>query len=436
MPKINKVEEKQVLETKKKPDEKTNSVKEIYVQPEVNIGLVGHVDHGKTSLVRALTGKWTDTHSEELKKGITIRLGYADASFYQCTKCEKYGTSSKCNCGKEAKFLRKVSFVDAPGHETLMATMLSGAAIMDGAILLVAANEKCPQPQTREHIMALEIVGIKNIIIAQNKIDLVNDEEALDNYNQIKTFVKGTIAENASIIPISAQHNINIDLLIKSIEDNIKTPKRNEKDDPLMFIVRSFDINKPGDKIQDLKGGVLGGALKKGILKKGDEIEIKPGLKIEKEGKLTWKSVLAKIVSLKSGGNEVEQVKPGGSIGVLTLLDPSLVKADQLTGNILGLKGKLPEFWNNFTLKPFLLKRVVGTKEELNVDPLKKLEPLMLNVNSSVTVGIIDDLKKGLVHVNLKLPVCCYKEDRVTISRRFSDRWRLIGYAEIVADKK
>ncbi len=420
---FDKTEEKKLLEKNQKSD---------YLQPEVNIGVVGHVDNGKTSLVKSLTGKWTDTHSEELKKGITIRLGYADASFYLCSKCGKYSNFNKCSCGMEADFLRKVSFVDAPGHETLMATMLSGAAIMDGAILLIAANEQCPLPQTREHLMALEIIGIKNIVIAQNKIDLVNDEEALNNYKQIKVFVKGTIAENAPIIPISAQHNVNIDLLIKSIEEYIKTPIRNENEDPLMFIVRSFDINKPGDKIENLKGGVLGGALKKGILKKGDEIEIKPGLKIEKEGKLSYKSVYAKIVSLKSGGNEVNTVKSGGSIGVMTMLDPSIVKADQLLGNVLGLKNKLPENWNSLTLKPFLLKRVVGTKEELNVDPLKKLEPLMININSSVTIGIIDDLKKGLVHLNLKLQICCYKTDKVTISRRFGDRWRLIGYAEII----
>ena len=427
--KIKKQEE--VKEIKKKPE--NNSTKEDYIQPEANIGTIGQVDHGKTSLTKALTGKWADTHSEELKKGITIRLGYADATFYYCEKCKKYGISQKClSCNEETKFLRKVSFVDAPGHETLMATMLSGAAIMDGAILLIAANEKCPQPQTREHLMALEIIGIKNIVIAQNKIDLVSDEEALENCKEIKNFVKGTIAENAIIVPISAQHNINIDILIKAIEETIKTPKRSEKEDPLMFIVRSFDINKPGSKISDLKGGVLGGSLKKGILKRNDEIEIKPGLKIEKEGKLIYKPISAKIHSLKSGGQEVNEVKPGGSIGVLTLLDPSLVKADQLAGNVLGLKGKLPDVWYTFTFKPFLLKRVVGTKEELNVDPLRKLEPLMLNVNSSVTVGIIDDLKKGMAHVNLKLPVCCSKSDRITISRRFSDRWRLIGYAEIV----
>ena len=163
------------------------------VQPEVNIGLIGHIDHGKTTLVERLSGKWTDTHSEELRRGITIRLGYADFSVYSC-KEHGYNTKKICD---ECKFERKISLIDAPGHESLMATMLAGTAIIDGALLVIAANETCPQPQSKEHLIALEIIGIKNIVIAQNKIDLVSKEEALENYKQIKSFIKGTIAENS-----------------------------------------------------------------------------------------------------------------------------------------------------------------------------------------------------------------------------------------------
>jgi translation initiation factor 2 subunit 3 len=113
--------------------------------PEANIGLVGHVAHGKTTIVQAITGKLTLTHSEELKRGITIRLGYADVRIYKCTKCGKYCTSERCPyCFSDCEIQRTVSFVDAPGHETLMATVLTGAALMDGAILVIAANEPCP----------------------------------------------------------------------------------------------------------------------------------------------------------------------------------------------------------------------------------------------------------------------------------------------------
>lgn len=398
-------------------------------QPELSLGLFGHVDSGKTSLTYALTNKWTDTHSEELKRGITIRLGYADAVFYKCEKCKLYTTQKTCSkCKKSCTPLRKVSFVDAPGHETLMATMLSGAAIIDGALLLISANEDCPQPQTKEHLMALEMRGIKNIVIIQNKIDLVSKEQALKNYKQIKEFVKGTIAESAPIIPISAQHKINISHLIEAIENTINTPKRDLTKDPIMFIARSFDINRPGTEIDSLTGGVLGGSLKQGILKVKDKIEIKPGIKINEK----YTPVLAEIQDLKTGGLSVKEVLPGGSIGVLTSLDPSIVKSDQLTGNILGLSGKMPDVCYEFNLKPALLKRVVGLKEELEVAPIKLREPLMLNVNSAATVGFVTELKKDTFHIKLKIPVCCFKEDGVTISRNLGGRWRLIGVAKIV----
>jgi len=393
---------------------------------KVKAFLTKDVDHGKTTLLEKLSGIWADTHSEEIKRGITIRLGYADAVFY------KDNGTYTIKKTKTAIPIRKVSFIDAPGHESLMATMLSGSAIMDAAILLVAANEPCPQPQTKEHLMALEIIGIKNIIIVQNKIDVVSEEEAKNNYKQIKEFIKGTIAENAPIIPISAQRGVNIDILIQAIIEKFPTPQRDPKKPPLLLIARSFDINKPGTEIDKLMGGVLGGALKQGKLKVGDEIEIKPGIKVEKQGKVFYEPLKTKIMSLKTGGYSVKEVIPGGSIGILTDLDPSIIKSDSLSGNVAGLPEKLPEVFYELNLKPHLLQRVVGTKEELEVEPIKKGEQLLLNVNATATVGVVDELHKDYFHVKLKIPVCASKEDRVTISRVLGSRFRLIGWSEIV----
>ena len=411
----------------------------IPVQPEINIGLIGHVDHGKTTLTQALSGKWTDTHSEEIKRGITIRLGYADATFYKCESCEDpqcYSATNICpNCKSKTIAIKKVSFVDAPGHETLMATMLPRAAIIDAALLVVSANEKCPQPQTKEHLTALTICGIENIIIVQNKIDIVSKEQALQNYNEIKEFTKNTIAKDAPIIPISAQHNINIDVLIKNIVERFKTPKRDQTKDPIMFIARSFDINKPGKTIKTLVGGVLGGALKQGTLKIGDEIEIRPGLKTEFQGKVQWLPITTIIADLRTGETQVESVNPGGSIAVLTTLDPSIVKSDALTGNVVGHKSKLPQVWHEFNLEPKLLERIVGAKDELVVEPIKKGEFLMLNVNSSATIGTVVELKKNQIFVRLRIPVCATKQDRITISRMLGNRWRLIGYSNIIEAK-
>jgi len=188
--------------------------------PELNVGVVGHIDHGKTTLLSRLTGKFTDTHSEELKRGITIKLGYAEAVIYKCK--DEYVNEKKS--GQECKPERYISFIDAPGHEMLMATMLSGAATIDAAILVIAANEGI-KPQTREHFMALQAKKIKNIIIVQNKIDLVSKEKALENYKIIKEFVKGSIAENSPIIPISAQQGVNIEKIFEEI-CNLEIPKK------------------------------------------------------------------------------------------------------------------------------------------------------------------------------------------------------------------
>ncbi len=404
-------------------------------QPVLNIGMVGHVDHGKTTLLERLSGKWTDTHSEELKRGITIRLGYADVTFRKCQKCEgakAYTIKEKCQvCKSNTTPLRKVSFVDAPGHESLMATMLSGATIMDGALLLVAANENCPQPQTREHLMALQIIGVKHLIVVQNKIDLVGEEQALKNYEQIKNFLKGTAFENTLIIPISAQHRAGLDYLMQAIDENIPTPARDKNKDPLMLVARSFDINKPGIAPEKIVGGVLGGSLRQGVLKINDTIEIRPGRNIVEKNQQVWKPITTKIASLNSGSQDLDSVGPSGSVGVLTSLDPSIVKSDQLTGSLVGLPGKLPKVWNEMVLDIHLLQRVVGTQEELSVEPIKMSEPLMLNVNSAATVGIVVELRKNKIKCRLKLPVCADSGSRVTISRRIGNRFRLIGYGEI-----
>ena len=395
------------------------------IQPVVNIGLVGHVDHGKTTMLERISGKWTDTHSEEVKRGITIKLGYADVVFYNCSE---HGFTREKKCDKCEK-QRTVSFVDAPGHETLMATMLSGSAIMDGALLLVAANEECPQPQTKEHLMALEIVGIKNIVILQNKVDAVTKEEALKNHEAIKNFVKGTVAENAPIIPVSAKHNININYIIEAVQEFIPTPVRDPSKDPLMFVARSFDVNKPGMDIKNLVGGILGGALKQGVIKLGDKIDIGPGRLIQEKGIERWIPINTEITSLVTGGYSVESIRPGGSIAMQTKLDPSIVKSDQLAGSVVSLVGKLPPVWTELKMEPKLLERVIGTKEEMKVEPIKKGEPLMLNVNAMTTAGIVVNLEKKNVHIKLKRPVCAEVGSKIAISRRVGTRWHLVGWA-------
>ena len=398
-------------------------------QSEINIGLVGHVDHGKTTLTNALSGTWTDRHSEEIKRGISIRLGYADCEFRKCLKCSEpgcYGTKKTCGCGEKTKLLRKISFVDSPGHETLMATMLSGAAMMDGAVLVIAANEECPQPQTAEHLAALDILGVKNIVIAQNKVDLVDKEEALENYNQIKKFIENSVAKNATVVPIAAHYNVNIDVLISVIEEKIPTPVRDTKKAPWMYVARSFDINRPGAVADDIEGGIIGGSLIQGELKVGDEIELCPGVRKEKSKKYT--QISTKITGLKAGNELVKKVHPGGLIAIATTLDPAITKSDNLVGNITGFPGTLPPVHEKLKLEINLMERIVG-KNESKIKPLVKGEHLMLSAGSAVTLGIITNPGEG--EFDLMLPVCAGKGSRVALSRKLGARWRLIGFGII-----
>lgn len=401
------------------------------MQAVVNIGIVGHVDHGKTTLVKALSGVWTDRHSEEIKRGISIRLGYADVILRKCPNCEEpesYTTKETCEkCGAKTEVARPISFVDSPGHETLMATMLSGAALMDGALLVIAANEQCPQPQTKEHLMALNILGIKNIVIIQNKIDIVSKEKVLENYNQIKAFVKGTVAENAPIIPVSAQQNANIDLVIEAIEKYIPTPEHDLKKKPLMFVARSFDINKPGTAPDKLRGGVIGGSLNCGIFHAGNEIELRPGRKVESGGAVKWIPIRTKITTIHAGNEEVEEAIPGGLVGVGTKLDPSLTKSDALVGQVVGKPGSLPPALEGFVIEIKLLPRVVGISDESEVEPIRSNEPLMLNIGTATTIGVVTSARGHEAEVKLKRPVCADKGAHIAISRRVGARWRLIG---------
>jgi len=400
-------------------------------QSEVNIGLVGHVDHGKTTLTKSLSGVWTDRHSEEIRRGISIRLGYADTKIYKCEKCtgfDGYTTKDKCpKCGGPAKFQRKISFVDAPGHETLIATMLSGSALMDGVILVIAADETCPQPQTKEHLLALKLMNLDKIIVVQNKIDVVSKEQALKNKQEIEAFL-AKVGIKAPIIPIAANYDANIDVLICAIQEMVPTPKRDPSKQAKMFIARSFDVNKPGAKVKDLKGGVVGGSLMQGELKKGDEIEIRPGIKKIKQNQEIWEPIKTKIIEIDEGGEVLDRSLPGGLIAVQTLLDPVLTKSDALSGNVLGKAGTLPPIKSSIECKVHLIEReLIDTAVDL-----KPGEPLMLSIGTTVTVGIIQKQKGDVTSMNLKLPIVAQKGDKFALSKRIDMKWRLVGYGEIL----
>lgn len=420
----------------------------IFQQATINIGTIGHVAHGKSTLVKMISGVSTIKYKSELERNITIKLGYANAKIYECnskecTRPEKYKSyrsnspntlpCPRINCGGTLELIRHVSFVDCPGHDVLMATMLTGTAIMDSALLLVAANEPCPQPQTQEHLFAVEIMGLSNILVIQNKIDLVSREQAIEQKEQIDDFIRGKSIANSPIIPTSSQLNVNVDSVLDYIVNYLPSPQRDMEKHPKMVIIRSFDINKPGCKFNDLKGGVIGGSLVSGKIHIGDIIEIRPGVLLREGKKMKCKPFVTKITTLKAEENTLTHAIPGGLIGVGTTLDSFFCKGDKLVGMVMGLKGHLPDIFEEIDVKFTLFRKIaVSIKlKDYDVAILKEKEQILLNIGSTTTVSSVVNIKDNVARFALTRPACSDIGERIAISRKIDNHWRLIGYGNI-----
>lgn len=421
-------------------------------QATINVGTIGHVAHGKSTVVKALTGVLTVRFKNEKERNITIKLGYANAKIFKCNNDEcprpsRYRSAGsnkedefacdRTNCGGMFKLVRHISFVDCPGHDILMATMLNGAAVMDAVLLLIAGNEPCPQPQTSEHLAAIEIMKLKHILILQNKIDLVKEAQAKEQHEQILKFVEGTVAEKAPIIPISAQLKYNIEVICEYLEKKVPIPIRDFTCMPKLIIIRSFDVNKPGCEVDDLKGGVAGGSILKGVLHVGQEIEVRPGV-VTKDatGKFDCRPIKSKILSLYAEQNDLQYAVPGGLIGVGTQIDPELCRADRMVGHALGAVNSLPEIYSDIEISSYLLRRLLGVrtdgdKKGARVQKLIKNEILMLNIGSLSTGARVTAVKLDLAKLQLNSPVCTEIGEKVALSRKIEKHWRLIGWGQI-----
>ncbi|KAI6653201.1 hypothetical protein LOD99_3726 [Oopsacas minuta] len=424
-------------------------------QATINIGTIGHVAHGKSTVVKAISGVQTVRFTIEIKKNITIKLGYANAKIYKCDhdNCPRPSSYMSAGSAKEDTFecpschigmmhlTRHVSFVDCPGHDILMATMLNGAAVMDAALLIIAGNETCPQPQTSEHLAAIDIMKLKHIIILQNKIDLVEEKQAKEQHSQIQKFIHGTIAADAPVIPISAQLKFNIEVICEYICKNIPLPIRDFTSEPRLIIIRSFDVNRPGCGVEDLKGGVAGGSILKGVFRLGQKIEVRPGIVKVLEDKTVFTPLYSRIISLFAENNELQYAVPGGLIGVGTLIDPMLCRSDKLVGQVLGAVKSLPDVYSEIEISYFLLKRLLGVRMEgdkrgARIQKLTKGDVLMVNIGSLSTGGKVTGVRQELAKILLNLPVCTEVHEKIALSRKIDNHWRLIGWGEINSGKK
>jgi len=386
----------------------------------------------------------------ELERNITIKLGYANAKIYQGKALEdednptgpiytSRGSSHKdtfIEGGREYQLRRHLSFVDCPGHDILMATMLNGAAVMDAALLLIAGNETCPQPQTSEHLAAVEIMRLQHIIILQNKVDLVKPDAAAAQHEQIRKFVAGTVADSAPILPISAVLRYNMDILCEYLVRKIPLPVRDFTSQSRLIVIRSFDVNRPGQDVSNLQGGVACGSILQGVLRVGDEIEVRPGIVQKQDDQIVCSPIYSKISSLYAEQNDLQFAVPGGLIGVGTRIDPTLTRADRLVGQVLGLRDQLPDVFSEIEISYYLLRRLLGVKtsdggKQAKVQKLTKNEILMVNIGSTATGGKVAAVKGDAAKITLTQPVCTEEGEKIALSRRVDKHWRLIGWGQI-----
>lgn len=396
-------------------------------QPVICISTAGGVGNGKSSSVKSLTGITTQKFASEKKSNVTVKLGYANAKFYKCSKCEPpscYQTgnsnefSKECDlCSSEMTLVNHVSFLDCPGHIKFMATMIGGKCVMDGSIMIEAINShQLPATQTIEHMNALAMGNIPIEIICLNKCDLVSKETTLNNINVLKTAFKGTILENAMYIPTSATFDINIDILCQKIAE-IPVPNRDLNSSIKMFIVRSFNVNKPGTVISELKGGVVGGSITRGVLKVGDIVKLLPGF-VKKSDKKKVRYIAtplkARVLSISSEENKLEYAITGGLIGVQLDIDPALTTSDGLVGNLLtAFTSTDVDVFEELALK----YKLIDNNSILSVD-----DKIQININANNTDGTITKIipEEQAVIIKLEYPIAASIGDIATICNNSS----------------
>lgn len=377
-----------------------------------NIGTLGHVSEGKSTIVRAITGIKTQRHVKEKERNITINLGYANAKIYQMPDGTYVAQSSVSESPPLAKLVKHISFVDCPGHEAFMATMIGGTMVMDAACLVISQ----PQSQTQEHLIAATKVGLSNMIIIQNKCDLVTKEIAIENNKQICEFIKDTVAEGKTIIPISAQKGWNMQYVINQI---MGFPMKSPISDTVlrMSIVRSFDVNKPGP-VKELIGGVIGGTIQSGVVMPNDLIEIRPGHFYKRsDGNIGVKPLFTYVNSLRSETTELEYAIPGGLIGIGTTMDPAMTRANRLVGHIAGRPGTLPPITKQIKLKYRAFKRT-----GIETHKLKDGETVRISAGIfTVSAKVISHESKIYVF-ELELPACLENGQIIGILRKTIDK--------------
>ena len=405
-------------------------------QPVINIGMIGHVANGKSTITEDISGESTQRHSAEKKKNRTIKLGYANAKIYKCPQCnppECYQSTSsdvmehRCIfCQEKTKLIIHVSFADCPGHHDLMATMLNGTCIMDCCILVESVtNNDIPASQT----------GVKVSMVCINKMDLMLSKKQMiyDSINRIRKFVNsGTECSEIPIIPVSGTMPCNIDVVCEYIS-HIDIPIKNLTDNYKMLIVRSFNINSERIPINELNGGVIGGSIVRGLLRVNDPIVIYPGF-LEFDEKGIWKNtpLYSKIISIQSEQNNLDYAISGGLIAIQLDIDSALTGADGLIGQVAySDKEKDVKVYIEITIKYKNRRRLLANV--VNAINFMVNTVVQINANANNINAKIKSFDKDILCLLLSQPICLEKNDLVSVSKLCHTGIDICGYGIFVS---
>jgi translation initiation factor 2 subunit 3 len=300
--------------------------------------------------------------------------------------------------------------------------MLNGTSVMDYTIAIESVvNKTFPAPQTIQHLEAIESNNIPNVAMVLNKVDLVNEITTFEKIDILKDFIKKYKAKENPIIPISATFDINIDVICEILA-KLKVPSRELEPEKLrMNIIRSFNINLPGTKIDNLKGGVVGGSIIKGTINLNDTIYIYPGMIYEDK----YEPLKAKVLTIFSEKTPLQSAVCGGLIALGLDIDPGLTGDDALVGNVIKINNKFDELNQFYVTKK--IKLDIKYFENFNQEMLNSNNKFILNINMNNIQAEIED-----TYFVFEKPIYIEKEDMITISIKNHEGLQVIGTGKLI----
>lgn len=409
------------------------SINKMNIQPILNIGTIGSVSNGKTTLVKALSGTNTIRHSNEKKRNITIKAGYANMKVW-LKPDGSFDTTNSEDTIEDAKLVHHISFVDCPGHQELILTMMSSVSLMKGAIVVISAADSISNNrQLVQHLTAVKISGLdKRLIVIFNKLDLCTHEKAIERKEELDELLTKLNIKPQYIIPTALNKKIGLSNVVKAIME-VFPPELYDSclNETTEFrITRSFDINKPGTNWDEMSGGVFGGSLLTGSIKLGDEIEIRPGQYAKKkDGSFNVIPITSIVNSIQTDKINIDILYPGGLTAIGSDIDPYYCKDDKLTGAVVGIKGTLPPVYQEIVIN-------ITICNDFGSNWIPKCNDIVyLQIGNVNTEALLVDIKDIDFKFKLSKPVCISDDSLIIICRNINNIIVIVGFSRLLSSK-